>query len=254
MEDPVLVEHRDGITIITINRPQAKNAVNRAVTLGIAAAVDELEARPEQVLGILTGAGGTFCAGMDLKAFVAGENVSLPVGGLGGICRRPPGKPLIAAVVGWALAGGCEIALACDLIVAANDAKFGIPEVKRGLVAGAGGLLRLPRRLPQAIAMELALTGDAMEAVDAHRYGLVNALTPPGGALAGALALAARISGNAPLAVAPSREILTRATDWTMEQGFIEQEVIYAPVIASADARDSALAFAEKRPPIWQGR
>jgi enoyl-CoA hydratase len=254
VDDAVLVEHRDGAAIITINRPQAKNAVNRAVTLGIAAAVDELDARPDLTVGILTGAGGTFSAGMDLKAFLAGEDVSLDGRGLAGICRRPPNKPLIAAVEGWALAGGCEIALACDLIVAAQDAKFGIPEVKRGLVAGAGGLLRLPRRIPPAIAMELALTGDPLSAADALRYGLINAVTEPGEALAGALALAARITVNGPLAVAATRTIVSRATDWTIEEGFVEQEAIYAPVFGSADAREGALAFAEKRPPVWTGR
>ena len=254
MEDAVLVEHRNGIAIITINRPQARNAVNRAVTLGVAAAVDELDDRPDLTVGILTGAGGTFSAGMDLKAFLAGEDVGLAGRGLAGICQRPPRKPMIAAVEGWALAGGCEIALACDLIVAAENATFGIPEVKRGLVAGAGGLLRLPRRLPQAVAMELALTGDPLPALDAHRYGLVNAVTAPGGALDGALALAARITPNGPLAVAASREILANATDWSLEEGFARQEAIVARIVASADAREGALAFAEKRPAQWTGR
>jgi len=254
VEDAVLVEHRNGIAIITINRPQARNAVNRAVTLGVAAAVDELDDRPDLTVGILTGAGGTFSAGMDLKAFLAGEDVGLAGRGLAGICQRPPRKPMIAAVEGWALAGGCEIALACDLIVAAENATFGIPEVKRGLVAGAGGLLRLPRRLPQAVAMELALTGDPLPALDAHRYGLVNAVTAPGGALDGALALAARITPNGPLAVAASREILANATDWSLEEGFARQEPIVARIITSADAREGALAFAEKRPAQWTGR
>ncbi|HEY3717954.1 MAG TPA: crotonase/enoyl-CoA hydratase family protein [Jatrophihabitantaceae bacterium] len=254
MEDAVLVEHRNGIAIITINRPQARNAVNRAVTLGVAAAVDELDARPDLTVGILTGAGGSFSAGMDLKAFLAGEDVGLAGRGLAGICQRPPRKPMIAAVEGWALAGGFEIALACDLIVAAENATFGIPEVKRGLVAGAGGLLRLPRRLPPAIAMELALTGDPLPAQDAHRYGLVNAVTPPGGALDGALALAGRITPNGPLAVAASREILANASDWSLEEGFVRQEAIVARIVVSADAREGALAFAEKRPAQWTGR
>jgi enoyl-CoA hydratase len=254
VEDAVLVEHRNGIAIITINRPQARNAVNRAVTLGVAAAVDELDARPDLTVGILTGAGGTFSAGMDLKAFLAGEDVGLAGRGLAGICQRPPRKPMIAAVEGWALAGGFEIALACDLIVAAENATFGIPEVKRGLVAGAGGLLRLPRRLPPAIAMELALTGDPLPAQDAHRYGLVNAVTAPGGALDGALALAGRITPNGPLAVAASREILANASDWSLEEGFVRQEAIVTRIVASADAREGALAFAEKRPAQWTGR
>lgn len=254
MSDAVLVEQRDAVSIITINRPAVRNAVNRAVSLGIAAAVDELDARADLTVGVLTGAGGTFSAGMDLKAFLAGEEVSLEDRGLGGICRRPPRKPMIAAVEGWALAGGCEIALACDMIVAAENARFGIPEVKRGLVAGAGGLLRLPRRLPGAIAVEMALTGDPLSARDAHRYGLVNALTPPGGALDGALALAARIAANGPLAVAATKEILSAAQDWSLDEGFSRQEEIYAPVFASDDAREGALAFTEKRAPKWTGR
>jgi enoyl-CoA hydratase len=252
--DEVLVEHRAGVAIITINRPQARNAVNRAVTLGIAAALDELDARADLSVGIVTGTGGTFSAGMDLKAFLAGEQVALDDRGLAGFTKIAPNKPLIAAVEGYALAGGCEIALACDLIVAAEDAVFGLPEVKRGLVAGGGGLLRLPRRIPYAVALELALTGDSMSASDARRYGLVNAVTPSGGALEGALALAARITPNGPLAVAATRQIVAQASDWTMADGWIEQEKIYTPVFASADAQEGARAFAEKRPPVWTGR
>jgi enoyl-CoA hydratase len=252
--DVVLLEHRGGAVIITINRPQARNAVNRAVTDAAAAAIDELEARPDLTVGIITGAGGFFSAGMDLKAFLAGETVALEDRGMLGFTKIPPKKPLIAAVEGPALAGGCEIALACDLIVAAEDATFGVPEVKRGLVAGGGGLLRLPRRVPQAVAMELALTGDPISAQDALRYGLINAVTPKGGALDGALALAARITPNGPLAVAATREIVLNATDWTLEEGWIEQEKIYSPVFASEDAKEGARAFAEKRPPVWTGR
>lgn len=253
-DDPVLVEHVDGVAVITINRPAARNAINRAVTLAIAAAVDELDERADLTLGVITGAGGTFSSGMDLKAFLAGEDVGLGDRGLAGITGRAPRKPLIAAVEGWALAGGCEIALACDLIVAADDAKFGIPEVKRSLVAGAGGLLRLPRRLPPSIAMELALTGDPITAEQAHRFGLVNVLTAPGGALDGALALAARITPNGPLAVAASKQIVAGALDWTLEEGFREQVAIMGPVFASEDAQEGPTAFAEKRPPVWKGR
>jgi enoyl-CoA hydratase len=251
--DFVLVEHRDGCAVITINRPEARNAVNRAVSLGIAAALDELDARADLTVGIVTGAGGTFSSGMDLKAYLAGEQVALPDRGLAGFTRIAPRKPLIAAVEGYALAGGCEIALACDLIVAAENATFGIPEVKRGLVAGGGGLLRLPRRIPPAVAMELALTGDPISATDALRYGMVNAVTPAGGALGGALALAGRITPNGPLAVAASRQIVAKAMDWTLAEGWIEQEKIYAPVFLSDDAKEGALAFAEKRPPVWTG-
>jgi enoyl-CoA hydratase/carnithine racemase len=253
VDDVVLVEHRDGCAVITINRPEARNAVNRAVTVGIAAALDELDARADLTVGIITGAGGTFSSGMDLKAYLAGEQVALPDRGLAGFTRIAPKKPLIAAVEGFALAGGCEIALACDLIVAAEDATFGIPEVKSGLVAGGGGLLRLPRRIPPAVAMELALTGDPISATDALRFGLVNAVTPPGGALERALALAGRITPNGPLAVAASRQIVAQALDWTLDEGWIEQEKIYAPVFTSDDAKEGALAFAEKRPPVWTG-
>jgi enoyl-CoA hydratase len=252
--DEVLVEHRDGAAIITINRPHARNAVNRAVTDAAAAAIDQLEADPDLIVGIITGAGGYFSAGMDLKAFLAGESVALADRGMLGFTKRPPKKPLIAAVEGPALAGGCEIALACDLIVAAEDAQFGLHEVKRGLVAGGGGLLRLPRRIPQAVAMELALTGDPISAADALRYGLINAVAPKGGALDAALALARRITANGPLAVAATREIVLRATDWTLPEGLVEQEKIYRPVFASEDAREGARAFAEKRPPVWTGR
>ena len=196
MADEVIVEYADRIAVITINRPHARNAVNHAVSALMAQALDELDRRDDLTVGIITGAGGSFCSGMDLKAFLAGENVIIEGRGLAGLTQAPPRKPLIAAVEGWALAGGCEVALACDLIVAANDAKFGIPEVKRGLVAAAGGLIRLPRRIPAGIAMELALTGDPLPATDAHRLGLVNTLTEPGGALDGARELAARIAGQ----------------------------------------------------------
>ena len=250
----VLTEERDGVLVVTINRPGARNAINQAVSEAMAAAFDALDTRPDLTLGIVTGAGGTFSAGMDLKAFLAGENVIVPGRGLGGLCQRPPRKPLIAAVEGWALAGGFEVALACDMIVAAEDARFGIPEVKRGLVAGAGGLLRLPRRIPTAIAMQLALTGDPISAPEAHRLGLVNAITPAGGALAGALRLAATIAANAPLAVAASKQIIADSADWSSEQAWANQAELMRPVFASEDAREGPRAFAEKRPPVWQGR
>jgi enoyl-CoA hydratase len=254
MSDEVLVEQSGRVTIITINRPQARNAINHAVSAAVADALDDLDTREDLTVGIITGAGGTFSSGMDLKAFLAGENVTVPGRGLAGLCQRPPAKPLIAAVEGWALAGGCEVALACDLIVAADDAKFGIPEAKRGLVAGAGGLVRLPRRIPAGIAMELALTGDPLPAADAHRLGLVNQLTPPGQALAGALALAGRIAMNGPLAVAAAKQIITQQADWSMAEVWAKQEPIMRPAFESQDAREGALAFAEKRAPVWKGR
>lgn len=250
----VLVERVESAAIITINRPQARNAVNSAVAAGIAAALDDLDGSDDLRLAVITGAGGTFCAGMDLKGFLAGDDATHPVRGFAGICSQPPRKPIIAAVEGWALAGGCEIALACDLIVAAEDARFGLPEVKRSLVAAAGGVLRLPRRIPPNIAMELALTGDPMSASDAHRHGLVNVLTAPGGALEGALALAARITPNGPLALAATKQLVAGALDRTVEDGLAAQRSVIDPVLSSQDAREGARAFAEKRAPVWSGR
>ena len=253
MADAVLVEQRDRILIITINRPAARNAIDAAVTTGIAAAMDDLDARADLSIGILTGAGGTFCAGMDLKAFLRGEDVTLPGRGLAGLTEAPPKKPLIAAVEGYALAGGCELVLSCDLVIASDDAKFGIPEVRRGLVAAAGGLIRLPRRIPPQVAMEYALTGDFFTATDAHRYGLVNRVTVPGGALSGAVELAERITANAPLAVATTKEIIVRSADWASDDMFHRQEEMVRPILESADAREGAAAFAGKRPPVWHG-
>jgi enoyl-CoA hydratase len=252
--DEVLVEYADRVAIVTINRPHARNAINRAVSVRMAEAFDELDRRDDLTVGIVTGADGTFSAGMDLKAFLAGENMIVEGKGFAGLTQAPPRKPLIAAVEGWALAGGCEVALACDLIVAADDAKFGIPEVKRGLVAAAGGLVRLPRRIPAGIAMELALTGDPLPAADARRLGLVNALTSPGGALDGARGLAARIAANGPLAVTAAKQVIAQQHDWALADAWALQDSIVAPVFASEDAREGALAFAEKRGPVWAGR
>ena len=178
-EDAVLTEVDGGIAVITINRPEARNAVNGDVARGIATAVDELDGTSDVRVLIITGAGGTFSAGMDLKGFLAGDSPVVPGRGFGGIAERPPAKPLIAAVEGYALAGGFELALSCDLIVASETAKFGLPEVRRGLVAGAGGLLRLPRRVPYHLAMEIALTGEHFTAARLHEAGLVNRLTGP---------------------------------------------------------------------------
>jgi enoyl-CoA hydratase len=251
-EPEVLVEQRGRILIITINRPKAKNAVNSAVAKGLAEAVDRLDGEPGLSVGILTGAGGSFCAGMDLKAFARGE---LPiVAGRGmGFTERPPDKPLIAAVEGYALAGGTELALATDLIVASTESAFGIPEVKRGLVAGGGGLLRLPQRIPSAIAMELALTGENLSAERAHALGLVNMLAEPGKALDVAITLAEKIAANGPLAVAATKRIIVGARGWSPDTMFAEQNAILAPVFTSNDAKEGAIAFAEKRAPQWTG-
>jgi enoyl-CoA hydratase len=251
-EPEVLVEQRDRILVITINRPKARNSVNRAVSQGLADAMDRLDGDPGLSVAILTGAGGSFCAGMDLKAFARGERVDIEGRGLG-FTARPPVKPLIAAVEGYALAGGTEVALATDLIVAAKDAAFGIPEVKRGLVAGGGGLLRLPQRIPYAVAMELALTGDNLPAVRAYELGLVNVLAEPGGALDAAIALAEKITANGPLAVAATKRIIVESRNWSPEEQWKEQVKILAPVFASKDAQEGAVAFAEKRPPKWTG-
>jgi enoyl-CoA hydratase len=254
VSDEVLVERRGAVQVITINRPQAKNALNVGVAQGIAAAVDELDASDELRVGILTGAGGVFSAGMDLKAFLRGETPSIPGRGLCGITQAPPRKPLIGAVEGWALAGGFELLLACDLVVAAATARFGVPEVKRSLVAAGGAALHLPRRLPPAIALEMLLTGDPLSAQRAAEVGLVNRVTDEGGALAGALALAEVIAANGPLAVAATKQVARHTVDWTLDDMWANQSAITDAVFASEDAKEGATAFAEKRAPVWKGR
>lgn len=249
----VEVRFEDRIAVITINRPAARNAINRAVAVGIAAAMDELEHRGDVELGVLTGAGGTFCAGMDLKAFLAGESMRVEGRGFGGLTQARIGKPLIAAIEGHALAGGFELALACDLIVAADNAKFGLPEVKRGLVANAGGLLRLPRQIPHRIATEMILTGRFVDARYLERFGLVNRATPPGKALEVAIELARCIAANGPLAIRASRRVLSESCDWSLNEMFARQFEITAPVFESADAREGAQAFAQRRAPVWRG-
>ncbi|MGI4815334.1 MAG: crotonase/enoyl-CoA hydratase family protein [Janthinobacterium lividum] len=255
MTSSLKLETRDGVLIMTLDRPQARNAIDFELAKEIAAAVDELDSRDDLRLGILTGAGGTFCAGMDLKSFLAGKPRAIVAGrGFGGLTEAPPRKTLIAAIEGFALAGGFELALSCDLLVASREAKFGLPEVKRGLVAAAGGLVRLPRRLPFHIAMELALTGDMITAERAHSYGLINRLVDAGGALDAALELAKSITANGPLAVAVSKRVIVESADWASSEMFAKQGAITAPVFASADAREGAAAFAEKRPPKWTGK
>jgi enoyl-CoA hydratase len=250
----VLSEVADGVGVLTLNRPAAKHAVDLATTEALAAALDDLEARDDVAVLVLTGAGGTFCAGMDLKAFARGERPRIEGRGFAGLTEAPPAKPLIAAVEGWALAGGCELALSADLIVAARDARFGIPEVKRGLFAAGGGVLRLAKALPYQRAMEMALTGDPLPAEEAHRFGLVNVLTEPGGALAGARELAARIAANGPLAVRASKQLIAGSVGWTDRAALDAQVELADTVFASADALEGARAFAEKRAPVWQGR
>ncbi|SEO54531.1 crotonase/enoyl-CoA hydratase family protein [Trujillonella endophytica] len=253
-EPEVLVEQQGAVLVVTINRPRAKNSINTAAAQLIGAAMDRLDTDPGLFVGVITGTGGVFSAGMDLKAFLAGEKPEVPGRGFAGLVERPPTTPLIAAVEGPALAGGFEIALACDLIVAAEDAFFGLPEVKRGLLAGGGGLLRLPVKAGLPKATEWALTGDRVSAADAHAAGLVNRLVPPGRALAAALELAQQIAGNGPLAVQGTKRILAEGPGWPAAEAFARQWEIYEPIRSSADAQEGARAFTEKREPRWQGR
>jgi enoyl-CoA hydratase len=253
MSEAVLTEVDGGVAVITINRPEAKNAVNSAVANGIAAALDEFDARKDVSVLVLTGAGGTFCAGMDLKGFLTGDSPIAEGRGFGGITERPPVKPIIAAIEGYALAGGFELALACDLIVASSEAKFGLPEVTRGLVAGAGGLLRLPRRIPYHAAMEVALSGGHFPAARLAEWGLVNRVAEPGEALSAARELAGRIAGNAPLALAATKRVIVESADWDSSEQFAKQGEIINPVFVSKDAMEGAAAFAEKRRPEWSG-
>lgn len=254
MSEEVLVDVADGVMTVTINRPKAKNAVTRAVAEGVAAAMDELDANDSIQVAILTGAEGTFCSGMDLKAFVSGELPSIEGRGFGGLSESIPRKPLIAAVEGYALAGGLELAICCDLIVSADNAKFGIPETKRGLAAAAGGLMRLPQQIPTRVAMELALTGDFIGADRAYELGMVNEVVPAGTALDAAKALAARIAANGPLAVAISKQVILESPDWTSEEMWAKQQQLVDPVFTSEDAIEGAVAFAEKRAPNWKGK
>ena len=253
MSHTVTTERDGPVWVITICRPEMRNAIDRATSEAIAQAMDVLDSDNTLSVGILTGAGAHFCSGMDLKAFLRGERVELPGRGLAGIIETPPRKPVIAAVEGYALAGGCEIALACDLMVAADNAQLGLPEVKRGLMAGSGGLMRLPQRIPRQIAMHYALTGDMMSAVEARQWGLVNQLTAPGEALAAAKALAHKIASNAPLAVQVSKQVVADSVHWPADERFQRQNALLETIIHSNDAREGALAFSEKRPPVWTG-
>ena len=253
MSSPLLVEVRGNVQIMTLNRPEARNAATLEMAEAMVAALDALDANPALSVGIITGAGGTFCAGMDLKGFLQGKRPSIPGRGFCGVTMQPPKKPLIAAVEGYALAGGFEVALACDLIVASREAQFGLPEVKRSLAASAGGLLRLPKRLPYHVAMECILTGDMLAAERAAQLGLVNRLTDAGDALDAALALAQAVAANGPLAVMASKQVASESCEWTRAEMWERQAAITTPVFESQDAREGAAAFAEKRKPVWKG-
>ena len=254
MSDEVLVDVADGIMTVTLNRPEAKNAANKALAEGVAAAMDQLDESDDIQVAILTGAGGTFCAGMDLKAFVSGETPQIEGRGFAGLTERGPRKPLIAAIEGYALAGGLELAISCDLIVAADNSKFGIPETKRGLAAAAGGLMRLPRQISPRIAMELALTGDFIDSARALELGLINSIAPAGTALDAANELATKICANGPLAVAVSKQVIVESAEWSSDEMWDKQTELTLPVFTSEDAIEGASAFAEKRAPNWKGK
>jgi len=253
-EQPVLTERRGSVLLITLNRPAVRNAVNAALAAGVAGALDELDGDESLSAGVLTGAGGFFCAGMDLGAFVKGESAWFGDRGFAGITQRASRKPLIAAIEGFAVAGGMEIALSCDLIVAAKGAKMGIPEAKRSLVAAGGALLRMPRRMPYHVVMELALTGDVLPAERFHDFGLVNRIAEPGTAVDTALELAATLAKNGPLALIATKQILQEQFDWSSAEMWEKQGAISGPVFASEDAKEGSSAFKEKRDPVWKGR
>ncbi|WP_329530342.1 crotonase/enoyl-CoA hydratase family protein [Streptomyces sp. NBC_01450] len=250
----VLVDAYDRVLVISLNRPEQKNAMTLAAAHLVAEAVDRLDDSPDLSVAVLTGAGGTFCAGMDLKRFALGERPALPGRGFGGLVEAPPEKPIIAAVEGWALGGGCELALACDLVVAARGARLGLPEVRRGLVARGGGMIRLPQRLPRSVAMELLLTGDPIDAERAERLGLVNRVVPEGQALEAALQLAGRVAENAPLAVRCAKAVASAAPGWPQDEVWRRQAPFSDAVFASQDAQEGARAFVERREPKWTGR
>ncbi len=253
MSELEVVEH-GRVLVLTMNRPESRNAMSMRMAQEIADALDELDRRDDLSVGVITGAGGTFCAGMDLKGFARGERPVVEGKGFAGLVKAPPRKPLIAAVEGYALAGGFEIVLSCDLVVASSAAKFGLPEVKRGLTAAAGGLLRLQHRIPYHLAMDLVLTGRMWPAPEAAEVHLVNRIAEPGQALAAALELAEQVATNAPLALAASKQVLISSVDWPLAEKFDRQEAVVNPIRESADAKEGAAAFVEKRDPVWTGK
>lgn len=254
MADEVLTEVRGRTLLITLNRPDAMNAVNQAVSDQLAAAADQLDEDPNLSVGVLNGAGRGFCAGMDLKAFVSGGMPDVEGRGFGGITERSAAKPLIAAIEGFALAGGLELALACDILVAAKGSKLGIPETGVGLFAGAGALFRLPQALPYGLAMKMALTAQPITAEAAHQYGLVTELADKGEAVNVALEIAEQIAKNAPLGLIASKALIAKSKGQTEAEFWAYQKAEHMHVFSSEDAREGATAFAEKRPPVWRGK
>jgi enoyl-CoA hydratase len=253
---PVEYVKKGNVAIITMNRPEARNAINGEMAQTMEAALDQMESDPEVWVGILTAVGKAFCAGADLKEISAGNGGALSTkkGGFAGIARRERTKPLIAAITGSALAGGTEIALSCDMIIAADDTNFGLPEVKRSLVAGAGGLFRLPRQVGKAVALEAILTGDPLSSQRAYELGMVNKVVPEAQVMAEAEKLAARITANAPLAVAASRAVAIAATAKTDDELWKDSGVAFASIINTEDYKEGPRAFIEKRAPVWKGK
>jgi enoyl-CoA hydratase len=254
IETPLLTSVDGDILLLVLNRPQVRNAVNADLAHAVSRALNEFDACADLRVAVITGAGGTFCAGMDLRAFAAGESARVGNHGFMGLTNRQLAKPLIAAVEGAAMGGGFEVALACDLLVCARSARLGLSEVKRGLAATGGGLLRLPRRVPWNLAMEMALTGEPIDGQRASDIGLANRLTEPGGALRQAMELARLVARNAPLAVAASKEIIHHQQDWPIDEAFERQDSWDQRLKASDDAREGARAFMEKRAAVWVGR
>ncbi|HEY5439086.1 MAG TPA: crotonase/enoyl-CoA hydratase family protein [Acidimicrobiales bacterium] len=254
MADEILRERRGHVEILTINRPEARNAINRATAIALSDALDDCETNDDVWVVVLTGADTkAFSAGMDLKAFAAGE-FPITDKGFGGITQRDFPKPIIAAANGSALAGGFEILISCDMVVAAEHAKFGIPEASRGLIAGGGGLIRLPKRIPLAVAYEMALTADPIDADRAYELGLVNRVVPGERVLDEAVALAERIAKNAPMAVRTSKDVMKRSRELSEAESWTLNSEAFGTIGQSADALEGAIAFAEKREPNWQGK
>lgn len=255
MNDEVLTEVHGSVLVITLNRPEARNAMTRSAAELVASALTRLDDDPDLAVGVLTGGTSTFCAGMDLKRFQqTGERPLVEGRGFGGLVETPPAKPLIAAVEGWALGGGFEMAFVCDLVVAGESAKFGLPEVKRGLIARAGGVIRAPRALPRPVAMELLLTGEPMTADTAKHFGVINRVAEDGQALQVALELASAVAANAPLAVRATKALADASRLWPDDEAFTRQVEFTDPVFASQDAKEGPAAFAERRTPRWTGR